>query len=72
MINHVYSIYTKLLMIFIFCILPLNPVLWKGLAKIKKLSIDLQVKRKTLDDVDGKFHNDIDVSFSAKITIIGM
>ena len=39
-------------------------VLWKGLAKIKKLSIDLQVKRKTLDDVDGKFHNDIDAFVS--------
>ncbi|CAB4016569.1 Hypothetical predicted protein [Paramuricea clavata] len=34
-------------------------VLWKGLAKIKKLNLDLQVKRKTSDAADGKFHDDI-------------
>jgi hypothetical protein len=44
-------------------------VLWKGLAKIKKLNTDLQVKRKTWDDSDGKFHNDVSVSFAAKITV---
>ena len=38
-------------------------VLWKGLAKIKKLNIDLQVKRKTSDETDAKFHDDINVSF---------
>ena len=39
-------------------------VLWKGLAKIKKLNIDLQIKRKTSDEADAKFHEDINVSFS--------
>ena len=43
----------------------LHLVLWKGLAKIKKLNNDLQMKRKTFDEADGKFHEDIDVSFSS-------
>ncbi|XP_028410081.1 formin-like protein 2 [Dendronephthya gigantea] len=39
-------------------------VLWKGLAKIKKLNIDLQMKRKTLDEAGGRFHEDINTFVS--------